>query len=206
MPNKRFIRNKEQKIKIIFQSFASLVNKDGYEKLSTRRIAETANISIGTIYYYFPGGKHAIANGFFEYMVNQLFDLEMFKRIDLENLENFLFKYIENHLENHRENFEIHRAIDQAILANQEVLLNHQEKISFNIKKITKELKDLGMYKDFPESFVFQNFLLFFNLLEAIIHRHLYINPLFTKDEILVQFLVKFFLCLIQNGILFPLS
>ncbi len=206
MSKKRFIRNKEQKKKIIFQYFAKLVNKEGYDKLSTRHIAEIANISIGTIYHYFPDGKHSIANGFIEHIAHQLFDLEMYKNLDLQNLDNFLAKYIRRHLKSHKENLEIHRAIDQAILADSKVFHNHQEKVISNIQKIAKELKDLEMYKEFPESFIFQNILLFFNLLEALIHRHLYINPLFPNDEELVKFLVNFFLCLIQYGILFPLS
>jgi AcrR family transcriptional regulator len=205
MSKKRFIRNKEQKKQLIFQTFATLVKEEGYDKLSTRHIAETANISIGTIYYYFPGGKHAIASGFIEHITHQLFDLEMFKRIDLQNLQDFLATYIRKHLKIHRQNLEIHHAIDQAILADREVFHRHQEKTKFSIQKISKKLKELGIYKDLPEPFIFQNLFLFFNLLEAIIHRHLYINPFYDRDEELVEFLVIFFSCLVQNKILFSL-
>jgi hypothetical protein len=91
-------------------------------------------------------------------------------------------------------------------LASQEVLEHHQEATKINIKNVSDELKDLDAYRDFDETYLAENLLLFFNLLESIVHRHLIINRIHENDEQLVKFLGDLFSCLIQNGLLFSPS
>lgn len=204
MPKKSYTRNKEEKIRLIFQTFARLVNENGYDKLSTRHIAEVANISVGTIYHYFPGGKHAIASGFIDHITHQIFDPEMFRNLEEKNLRDLFGNYIQKHLKVHRENLEIHRAIDQATLANREVFQHNQEAVMANMRRVVKELKHLTIYRNITESLLLDNFLLFFNLLEAVIHRHLFVIPLFETDEELASYLVDVFVCLSEHNFLFP--
>ena len=47
------------KVKLILEAATRIIDKDGLEALTTNRIAETAGISIGTLYQYFPD-KQAI--------------------------------------------------------------------------------------------------------------------------------------------------
>ncbi len=47
------------KVQLILEAATRLIDKDGLEGLTTNRIAETAGISIGTLYQYFPD-KQAI--------------------------------------------------------------------------------------------------------------------------------------------------
>ena len=199
---RRRIRDKEGKIQSIYTTFAELVKQKGYDKLSTRHIAKAANISVGTIYYYFPGGKHAIASGFVDHVTHAIFDPQLFQSDDHE-LSAIFENLIQKYLTTHRKNLEIHRAIDQAILASQEVFEKHQQAVNDNLQQIVHELTKRGIYKDIPEHVVLQNFMLFYNTIEAVIHRHLFVHPFFETDQEVVQFLVDILLFLTQHKVSF---
>ena len=57
---KAIIRDKEAKILAITDAMQKLIASMGYEKVTIRDIAETADVSVGLIYKYFPGGKFEI--------------------------------------------------------------------------------------------------------------------------------------------------
>ena len=56
--------------------------------------------------------------------------------------------------------------------------------------RVVTELREKGLYSTMPETSVLGGFILFFNVLEALVHRHLFIFPLYEADEDLVAFLV----------------
>lgn len=197
-PKKQRIRDKEGKIQLIFTTFAELVNKNGYDKLSTRHIAKAANISVGTIYHYFPGGKHAIASGFIDHVTQAIFDPQLFESED-QKLPSVFENLVRKYLITHRENLAIHRAIDQAILASPEVYETHQKAVNDNLQHIINELKNAGLYKEYPEQVVLQTFTLFYNIIEAVIHRHLFVHPFFETDREVIKFLVNILLFLTQH-------
>jgi AcrR family transcriptional regulator len=201
--SRRHVRDKEAKIHLIFETFAELVNRNGYDKLSTRHIAEAAGISVGTIYHYFPGGKHAIASHYIDRVTDELFDPNIFMRIEEKDLRWFFDRLIRRYLFVHRESLEIHRAIDQAILADPDVRRRNREAIMTNMSKVVAELKDAGLYGSLPEQSVLNGFILLFNVLEGIIHRHLFVYPLFEAEEELISFLMNLLECLIKEGGIF---
>ena len=188
--SRRRVRDKESKIRLIFEKFSELVNRNGYDKLSTRHIAEAAGISVGTIYHYFPGGKHAIASSYIDLVTDDLFDPGIFGRLGEGDLAGFLEELVRRYLSVHKENLEIHRAIDQAILADPDVYRRNLEATAANMSRVVAELKGVGLYGDIPESSVIKGFVLTFNVLEALVHRHLFFYPMFETDEEFVAFLV----------------
>jgi AcrR family transcriptional regulator len=189
LTQKSFTRNKQEKIRLILTTFADLVNKNGYDSLSTRHIAKAAGISVGTIYYYFPEGKHDIASHYIDYVTDELFDPNIFQ-LGEKSLQEFFKKLIQRYLNVHKKNFEIHKAIDQAILADPVVHRQNKDAIKLSISKVVTELRQLGLYSSIKEPVVLKNFMLLFNVLEGLIHRHLFIHPLFENDEELISFLV----------------
>jgi len=188
---RRRVRDKESKIRLIFETFSELVNRNGYDKLSTRHIAEAAGISVGTIYHYFPGGKHAIASSYIDLVTDDLLDPGIFGRLGEGDLAGFLEDLVRRYLSVHKENLEIHRAIDQAILADPDVYRRNLEATAANMSRVVAELKDAGLYGDIPESSVIKGFILTFNVLEALVHRHLFFYPMFENDEEFVAFIVS---------------
>jgi AcrR family transcriptional regulator len=195
---KSFSRNKEEKIRLIFETFANLVNRNGYDSLSTRHIAKAAGISVGTIYHYFPGGKHTIASRYIDLVTNELYDPNIFMKLEMD-LQGFFEALIRKYVIEHQKHLEIHRAIDQAILADPDVYLRNQEATKINIGRVVAKLRDEGLYNSIPESVVQNSFILLFNVLEGLIHRHLFVYPLFDTDEELIAFLVKLIECVTKE-------
>jgi AcrR family transcriptional regulator len=197
MKKSRYVRDKEGKINLILETFEELVNRDGYDRLSTRHIAKAAGISVGTIYHYFPGGKHSIAMGFLERLTQGVFDPEMFVAARDEGSRMALYEgFIRGHIANHRENLEIHRALDQAILADEEVRRHNSEVIMTNLRAAAGELMQRGLFSDAPRPEVAMRFLRNFKLIEAVTHRHLLVEPFFDSDDELVDFLSRILLLL----------
>jgi hypothetical protein len=103
----------------------------------------------------------------------------------------------------HHKHIEIHRAIDQAILAEPDVYRHNLEATKLNIRRVVTELRGMGLYSSIPEPIVLNSFILFFNVLEGLIHRHFFIYPLFETEEELIAFLVKLLECVTREGAVF---
>lgn len=190
-------RDKDEKINKILETFKTLVNKKGYDKLSTRHIADAAGISVGIIYHYFPAGKPSIAMGYLERLTQSIFDPTLFMAArDEEGLRKLYTDFIGKHLASHKENLEIHRALDQAILGNKEVRTHNSNIVRLNLKAAAEEMIRQGLYKNLPSPDVIRKFLINFKLIEAVIHRHLLVEPFFNTDKEVVEFLTKIFLSL----------
>ena len=202
MKKGRYVRDKEGKINLILETFEELVNRDGYDKLSTRHIAKAAGISVGTIYHYFPGGKHSIAMGFLERLTQGIFDPSLFMAAkDEMSIKTLYTDFTSRHLASHRENLEIHRALDQAILADKAVREHNSEVIMMNLRSAAEELMKRGLYREASAPNVAGRFLRNFKLIEAVVHRHLLVEPLFESDEELVDFLSKILLLLHRDEV-----
>ena len=81
----------------------------------------------------------------------------------------------------------LHRAIDQAILANPEVREQNRAIIKRNLEEAALHLISLGMFEGDQDARVVGNFLFNFQLIEAAVHRHLLVDPFFETDEELVE-------------------
>jgi len=194
-----YVRDKEEKINIILDTFKTLVIENGYDNLSTRHIAKSAGISVGIIYHYFPSGKPSIAMRYLERITQSIFDPELFiGASDEEGQRKLYTDFIRKHLVSHKENLAIHRALDQAILGSEEVRKCNSEIIRMNLKKVAEDLMNRGLYKEIPPLYVIKRFIVNFKLIEAVIHRHLLVEPFFDSDNELVEFLTKVFLSLNQ--------
>jgi AcrR family transcriptional regulator len=169
-------RNKDQKIADIKKGFTEVINQQGYDKTTIRQIAEKAETSVGIIYRYFPEGKPSIAASIYE-----------------DNLRGTLLPYgfqegyesveeqLQSHLNTHRENVELYKAFDQAILANHDVFVS--------IKRDRKEImREYATKKGFLEENVDQ-WLINYNVIDAVIHRHLYIDTICDSDDKLINIL-----------------
>jgi len=159
---------KEKKLGSIYAAFTDLVNEAGYEKLTTRQVAKKAGVSIGTVYYYFPEGKASIAAGLYEGNLTA----------QLENMHLDLRTQISLSLALHKEYKELYRAFDQAIYARKDIFLG------------LKQRRDSGMKEEINgDEISIDDVLLMNGTVDALIHRHLFIEPMFESDEELVDYL-----------------
>lgn len=192
MVEKKRTRNAEEKIDLIYKTFFNLVLEKGYTNTTTNHIAETAQISIGTVYRYFPNGKSDIILKYFESAKNIIFDIQDFSRIKENNLVEVFENFIRRNLKNHKENLGYHMAFHNAIMSDKELL----EKYKTNIVKICTELarqlrSSNRLLKTIPENRLIKVFVLIFNLIQANIFHHLFINKIFDDDDYFISFLAN---------------
>ena len=175
--DKRFTRDSEQKIQSIYKAFTELVNDEGYENLTARKIAQGAGISVGTIYHYFNEGKPAIAAALYEKNLQETLDIENLTGYSLTGIR----QQITRHLELHQQNKELYRAFDQAIYSHSDIFKGIKRKRE---EILAEQLADAN-----PERI--QNIMRVYSTVDAVIHRHLYVEPLFESDNDLVDYLVE---------------
>ncbi len=159
---------KEKKLESMYKAFTELVNEKGYEDLTTRQVAKKADVSIGTVYYYFPDGKASIAAGLYERVLAE----------QLEGMTLDLRTQISRSLALHKEYKELYRAFDQAIYARKDIFhgIKHQ--------------RDSGMQDEIEDADIqMRDVLLMNGMVDALIHRHLFIEPMFDTDDEFIDYL-----------------
>lgn len=161
---------KKKKLESMYKAFTDLVNEVGYEDLTTRQVAKKAGVSIGTVYYYFPDGKASIAAGLYERVLAE----------QLEGMSLDLRTQISRSLALHKEYKELYRAFDQAIYARKSIF--HGIKLQ----------RDSGMQDEIEESAIrMKDVLLMNGMVDALIHRHLFIEPMFETDEEFIEYMTS---------------
>jgi len=181
-----FTRDRNEKIKVIYEIFNHLVKSEGYKEVTTRRIAEEAGISVGIIYHYFPEGKPAIAAGFYETAFGSVMDPAKVLNGSPKHLE----QEISLHLENHRRNEAIFRAFDQALLENHDIFEGLKRS---RTELIEARIAALLIEDKLPKTTIKElvdKYLKIYGLVDAIVHRHLFQAPYAESDEELVHILV----------------
>lgn len=195
---KKRVRDKGKKIEMIYDIFFALIKKEGYAKVTTNQIAELAGISIGTIYRYFPKGKIDIIRKYYDSEQQSIFDIEellMKDTSELADFTDFARRITAKYVRIHRENLIIHKAYEQAMLEDTEVLEAYKEKVLAFIHSIASTMhrpssKDVQV----PLKEIEKKLLFVYNIYEALTHQHLFVIPLFPTDEEFIEFLTKLFL------------
>ena len=190
MSKKKFSRNKQEKIDLIYKTFFNLILKRGYHKTSTNHIAKLAKISIGTIYKYFPKGKEDIIRKYFEESMKDFFDRIDLLNINNENIREFLDHFILELFKNHVENKGYILAFRSAIQSDKKLLDSHIEKIFIFFKDTAQKLRKINKnFKQIPEERLVETFIFIYNLINAMLYHHLSLMELFDTDDKLVEYL-----------------
>jgi len=198
---KKFTRNKQEKIDSIYNTFYSLLNEMGYNKITTNLIAEVSKVSIGTIYRYFPDGKSSIMKGTLEHTSDKIFDIDDFNNMNEDNLVEKLEQIIRKHLRVHRENYQYHIALNQVILSDKDLFNDYGDNINRLFEDIVDKIRENNLFfQDVRRDFLISLFLTIFHTLEAFIHRHLFVTPIYPTDDELVLFLKKVLLRIISQN------
>jgi len=190
MSKKKFSRNKQEKIDLIYNTFFNLILKKGYHKTSTNHVAKSAKISIGTIYKYFPKGKEDIIRKYFEESMETMLDREDLFNIDNNNIGDFLNNFILELYKNHEEKKGYNLAFRSAIQSDKALLDAHKEKIFILFKDIAQKLRrENESFKRIPEERLIEVFIFIYNLINAILYHHISVMKLFDTGDKLVEYL-----------------
>ena len=190
MSSKKFSRNKQEKIDMIYKTFFNLILKQGYHKTSTNHVAKSAKISIGTIYKYFPKGKEDIIRKYFEESMETMLDRDDLINLNNDNIRDFLNHFILELFKNHEENKGYNLAFRSAIQSDNTLHNGHKEKIFNFFKDRAQKLRKTNKnFKEIPEERLIEVFIFIYNLINAILYHHLSIMELFDTDDKLIEYL-----------------
>jgi AcrR family transcriptional regulator len=190
----KFRRNKQEKIDLIVRTFLKLVEELGYSNVSTNMVASRAGISIGTIYRYFPEGKAAILKEGFNDTVTDFMELSDLLKIITENDYDLIKKFVSKYLKGHQDYLQLHKAYEQALLSNKEIFSSFQENIEEYAQKYINLAKDQEpKLKHISTKKLVNTIVIIINVLESLIHHHLFHERIFEEDEDLIIYLTKLF-------------
>ncbi len=187
---KKFVRNKQEKIDLIYDTFFKLVLKQGYHKTSTNHIAESAEISIGTIYKYFPQGKEDIIRKYFEESMETFFESHDLSKMADDNIRDFLNHFLLDLFKNHKENVGYNLAFRSAIQSDKTLSDAHKEKIFYFFDDLVRKLRKLNdNLKQFSKKRLVDIFVFMYNLVNAILYHHLSVMEFFDTDDEFIDYL-----------------
>ncbi len=190
MSSKKFSRNKQEKINLIYDTFFNLILKQGYDKISTNHVAKSAKISIGTIYKYFPKGKEDIMRNYFEESMETFLDNQDLININDENIRDYLNHFVLDLFKNHKENKGYNQAFISAIQSDMLLHKAHKEKIFTIFKDRAQKLRKTNKnFNEIPEERLIEVFIFIYNLINAILYHHLSVMELFDTDDKLIEYL-----------------
>jgi len=189
MSSKKFSRNKQEKINRIYDTFFNLILKRGYSKTSTNHIAKSANLSIGTIYKYFPKGKEDVIRKYFEESMKTFLDDHNLSNMNDKNVRDFLNHFVLDLFMNHQENKGYNLAFRSAIQSDKKLLDNHKTKVINFFKDIVQMLtKTNENFKNISENKLVDLFVFMYNLVNAIIYHHLSVMELFDSNDRFIDY------------------
>lgn len=184
--------SKRATIQKILRTTKTMIIKEGYNEITTTKIANEAGISVGIIYKYFPEGKPAIAKEIFREGIIDLIDDEQISEMNEETFPLFIKRVIAKLVSQHRENKSILTAMSIAYLTSKEVfkdfpLLDHTE--YDKLTNLILKMEELGLYKE-PVSE--KTGILLLKVIDTLIHHHIVFEEIFNSDTALIEFLTEF--------------
>lgn len=141
----RRIREKEQRYNALLTAAEELIVKNGYHKTSVGEIADHAEVSVGTVYFYFKNKEELLIHLFKEgvktlrYILGNAF---LTAGNSLEGFENAGLAFFDDFCINHRPKFTI--LFKEALGLSPEMEIQRKETLELLINDVTSALKTVG--------------------------------------------------------------
>lgn len=188
--NKKFSRNKSEKINLIYETFFYLIQKMGYNKTSTNHVAKKANISIGTIYRYFPKGKKDIIRKYLENEMETFIETQNLSNINDDNIRDFLNHFVTDLFNRHKENRGFNMAFRSAIQSDKTLHVSYENRIFSIFENLAQDLRKKNEnFEIIPEKKLVDVFVFIYNLVNAVLYHHLTVMKLYEDENKLIEFL-----------------
>jgi len=190
MSEKKFTRDKEAKIEVIIETMIDIVREKGLHQASVRDIPERADVSIGTVYRYFPKGKVDI---FFEIMrrnMRSITDLNLPETLDYEGFLKVWSSIIEHAIEVRRSNLFVQELVSPQLSKGQETIQEITKIASKFYNDLVQRFKMVSELKDCSEAETFRKIALLFHILDRVINTHIKF-PVFSNDTELRNYLLR---------------
>ena len=193
-PKRTRQESKRSTIQKIVRTTKMMILRDGYNAITTTKIAKEADISVGIIYSYFPEGKAAIAKEIFKEGIIELIEDNILSDLNEETFPHFIERILTKFVSQHRENKSILVAMSIVVLTNEEIFKDFPllDQTEFNqVTKLILKMEELGLYKG-PVSTKAGIRLL--KVIDILVHHHIVYEEIFESDSELIEFLTELIL------------
>jgi AcrR family transcriptional regulator len=183
--------SKIETIQKILHTTAKMVERDGYNKITTTKIANEANISVGIIYKYFPQGKSSIVKNIFKNGVIDLIDEEILTDLNKDDFPSFIKRIISQFVSQHRQNESLLKAMTITVLTSEEEtkdipLLNQAEFV--RVQQLISTVQEFGLFKDQNSKKTGSALL---KVIDSLVHTHIVFEEIFESDASMIDFLTE---------------
>ena len=187
---KKFTRDKKSKIDSIISATIELIEEKGYSGFTVDDIPLRANLSIGTVYRYFPNGKPDILREIVKRNDRALNGMIEFEKISEGKFYDFWRSVIRAYLRGHREGLFSLTAMQYSFGAEPQFKEVIGPIITGFFQKLVNQIKGLKKFANLSEKDLFQRVLLVFGFISLLVKSHVS-RPFFASDEKLVEYLDK---------------
>lgn len=187
---KKFTRDKDAKIEQIIDTMIDIVGEKGIHRASVRDIPERADVSIGTVYRYFPKGKVDI---FFEIMrrnMRSITDLDLPETLDYAGFLRVWLSIIEHAIEVRRSNLFVQELVSPQLSKGQETVQEITRIASKFYNDLAQRFTEVSQLKGCSEAEMFRKIALLFHILDRVINTHIKF-PVFSDDAELRDYLLR---------------
>ena len=190
-------RDKSAKIETILKTTRKMIEEKGYIKTTTNHIAEAANVSIGLIYKYFPGGKAEIVRAIAHQGYSTVMDTVSIKGLTTDHLEQLMKKLLTKYVKEHKRIRSMVAAMEIAFLSDPSLADDYSDLIETELNPGPAILSELfGSYEN-PKALDLSKAIL--HTIDSVVHRHVCQVSIFSSDRKLVEYLTELVLGLIER-------
>jgi AcrR family transcriptional regulator len=187
---KKFTRDKDAKIERIIETMIDIVREKGIHRASVRDIPERADVSIGTVYRYFPKGKVDI---FFEIMrrnMRSITDLDLPETLDYAGFMRVWSSIIEHAIEVRRSNLFVQELVNPQLTGGLQTIQEITKIASSFYNDLAQRFRMVSQLKGCSEAEIFRKIALLFHIQDRAINTHIKF-PVFSNDTELRDYLLR---------------
>jgi AcrR family transcriptional regulator len=192
-------RDKAAKIEKILKTTRKMIEEKGYFKTTTNHIAGAANVSVGLVYKYFPGGKAEIVRAIAHQGYSTVMDTVIVKDLDEKHLEKTLEELLRKYIKEHQEMVSLVTAMEIAFLSDPTLAEDYSDLIQTELNPGPMILSKLfgSDVNSNPKILKLSQTIL--HTIDSLVHRHICQVRIFENDNQLVEYLKNLVLSLVEH-------
>lgn len=191
MAIKKYVRDRDAKTKSILDSTKRLVEDKRYDEITIRDISKEANVSVGLIYKYFPGGKPEIIREIGLKFVGEITAKEQQQNIDLNDFPGFLRAFFKNNFQYYKDNKRFLAALSIATMIDPSIFEGFEPIGEEKMRQLVKFFENFKGVKLSNKKDAWLFLAKWSDITKSImLHHTIYPTP-FESDDELIELLVK---------------
>ena len=188
--SKKFRRDKKSKIDSVVQATVALIAEKGYAGFSVNEIPDRTNLSIGTVYRYFPNGKRDILREIItrnNQILLEMISIDEFKK---GTFDEFWKRVISSYLRGHREGLFSLTAMEYSYGSDSQFKEVLGPIVAEFFQKLAHQINRFQVYPELSERNLLERVSLVFGFV-GLIAKAPTSSSFFMSDEQLVDYLMK---------------